>query len=153
MEIYMHDASGESPRLLEVDAERPARHLLEAENEVLWVEGNDEPLDLDASLQDAGVGKRAHLHQGRCHKIDVQVRYNSETRSKRFAPAVTVAAVFAWTSGPKGFELTGEQRATHALAIQGADHTLDSTVHIGSLIKSGTCEVELDLVPKERFAG
>jgi hypothetical protein len=110
------------------------------------------PLDLDTTIEAAGIGHHHHVHRGRCRRIDVHVRFNG-TKSRDFNPAASIRRVFDWATGPEAFNLTPDQKAEHVLALPGADHFLDWDVRVGSLVTAGTCEVTLDLAPKSRFEG
>lgn len=157
MEIYVHGSEGEDPTLVEVEAGSRVRELaVVSEGEeacLIFIEEGEEPLDLDITIEEAGIHHHRHVHRGHCRKVEVHVRYNGETHSRHFSPAATVARVFAWAVGPESFDLTPEQQAEHMLALPGADHGLDGGVHIGSVVTKGTCEVVLDLLPKGRFQG
>ena len=155
MEIYVHSSESEDPILVEVEVGSTVRELavVVEGDESIWVEEGEEPLVLDVTLEQAGIGHRHHVHRGRCHRVEVRVRFNGAHHARHFSPAVTIARVYAWATGPEAFQLTPEQRANHMLALPGADHGLDGGVHIGSVVARGTCEVTLDLEPKGRFQG
>jgi hypothetical protein len=158
MELYVHSEGNEDPDLVEVESSGTIRELVVVREgrdgqELIWAENGDEPLELDITFEAAGIAHRHHVHRGRCRRVRVLVRYGGDTRPHDFPPSATVARVFDWACGPLGFNLTPEQRAKHVLAVPGADHALDPGVHIGSLVSAGSCEVVLDLAPKERFEG
>jgi hypothetical protein len=122
-------------------------------DEQLWIDEQEEAVDLDITLEAAGIRHRHHVHRGRCQKVDVDVRFNGERLSQNFHPTVTIRMVFDWAAGDDGFRLTPEQHAKHVLALPGANHFLDWNVRTGSLVTIGTCGVVLDLLPRERFEG
>jgi len=154
MDLFVHDRTGEDPQILEVDATAVVRTLVaeDGSDAAVWVEEFDEEVDLDINFEQAGIGHRHHVHRGHCRHVEVMVRFN-RTFERAFGPAATIKRVYAWASGPNGANLSPEQAARHVLAIPGADHFLDSGVHIGSLVTPGTCSVTLDLLPRERFEG
>ncbi len=153
MELYVHSEGQEDPELVVTATVAALVVVREGDDvEMIWIEDAEEPLELDITLEAAGVGHRHHVHRGRCRRVDVRVRYNGD-RSHDFPPSATVRRVFEWATGPKGFNLTPEEKAKHVLALPGADHALDRSVHIGSLVTRGSCDVVLDLAPKERFEG
>lgn len=156
MEIFIHTAGAEDPDLVEVDGGQLVRELLVVGDgrgaELVMIEESDEPLDLDITIEQAGIRHRHHVHRGRCRRIDVSVRYN-ETKRHEFHPMATIRRVFEWAVGKDGFNLTPEQKAEHVLALPDADHYLDWEVRIGTLVTPGTCAVTLDLAPKSRFEG
>lgn len=155
MELFVHTAGREDPDLIEVEATTVVRELIAAgePDGNLWIEEADEPVRPDLTLEQAGIGHRQHVHRGRCHRVEVAVRFNSRRLEHSFAPATTIKKVYRWASGPDGFNLTPDQAAKHVLAVPGADHFLAGDVHLGSLVTPGTCEVVLDLLPRDRFEG
>jgi hypothetical protein len=154
MEIFVHTASREDPELHTIESDSPVRSLQGAEPDALiWLGDADEPVDLGLTLAQAGIGHNAHLHRGRCRRVDVTVRFNASAFEADFGPGAPVRRVYEWASGPDGANLSPEQAAKHVLAVPGADHFLADSVHIGSLVASGSCGITLDLLPKERFEG
>lgn len=156
MELYIYTAGIEDPILVEVDENRPVRELLTIGDghgaELVMIEEVDEPVDLDITIVEAGIGHRHHVHRGRCRRDLVKVRYN-DTKDREFHPQATIRRVFDWATSKEVFNLTPEQKAEHVLALPGADHYLDWEVRIGTLAGKGSCEVTLDLAPKSRFEG
>jgi hypothetical protein len=156
VEIYLYTAGNEDPELIEIDSAATVRELLAVGDgqgaELVMIEETAEPVELDISIEQAGIRHRHHVHRGRCRRVDVRVRYNGD-KSSEFHPVATIRRVFDWATGPDGFNLTPEQKAEHVLALPGADHFLDWEVRIGSIVTPGTCDVVLDLAPKSRFEG
>ena len=158
LEIYLHVAGCEDPQLVTVASEGRVADLLALADSVdtntkLWLQDTTDPLDAENSLAEAGIGHRDHVHLGCCDAVKMQVRYHTKAIVREFSPGARIRAVFAWATGPKGFELAGTQTAKHGLMVPGSDHILDPAVHVGSLASSTRCAVDLDLVPKERFEG
>jgi hypothetical protein len=154
MELYVHSAGSEDPELVEVGASALVRELVVSEEDGhVWIEEAEEELDLDITLEAAGIRHKHHIHRGRCHRIEVRVRYGGEDHEKSFSPAATIKRVFDWAAGEHAFKLSKEQRAKHVLAIPGADHFLAWTVQVGSVAEQDTCSVVLELAPRERFEG
>lgn len=157
MELYLHSPGPEEPELIERELSSTVADLLAeagAEQSLsLWLQDADEPLQDALTLEEAGIASRAHVHRGRCRRIDVVVRYGGEDLPKDFSPSATIKRVFDWAVGEHGFKLSKEQRAKHVLAVPGADHFLAFTVHVGSVADLDTCSVVLDLAPRERFEG
>lgn len=156
MQVFIHTEGREEPELVEVHDTMLVSELLvfgdARGSEILMIEEVDEPLDLDVTVSAAGIRHRHHVHRGRCHRIAVRVRYNGD-KTDEFRPTATVRRVFDWATGEDGFDLTPEQKATHVLALPDADYYLDWDVRIVTLITAGTCDLVLDLTPKERFEG
>ena len=155
MEVYRHSEGKRRPELIEIEATALVRELLIVKDgdDQIWIEEQEEAVDLDITLEAAGIHHRHHVHHGRCRTVDVQVRFNGERRARDFRQIATIRQVFDWATGPEAYNLTPEQKAKHVLALPGADHFLDWNVRVGSLVTAGTCEVVLDLLPKERFEG
>lgn len=154
MELFVHDRNGEDPNLVEIEATALVRTLVTEQGAggMVWLEEIDEEIDLDITLEQAGIRHRHHVHRGHCRRVEVVVRFNREFK-ETFGPAATIKRVYAWASGPDGANLSPEQAAKHVLAVPGADHFLESGVHIGSLLSPRSCSVTLDLLPRERFEG
>jgi hypothetical protein len=154
MELFVHDRSGEDPQLLEIDATAVVRTLVaeEGPDGAVWLEEIDEEIELGITMEQAGIHHHHHVHRGNCRRVEVTVRFNGPFE-RAFGPPATIKRVYSWASGPDGARLSPEQAAKHVLAVPGADHFLDSGVHIGSLVSHGSCSVTLDLLPRERFEG
>jgi hypothetical protein len=154
IELFVHSSGAEDPALITINASRRVRELLVKEEPTgrVWIEEVDEEVDLDITLEEAGIRHRHHVHRGRCHRVEVLVRFNGEF-VRDFAPGTTIKTVYRWASGPDAAKLSPEQAAKHVLAVPGADHFLADSVHVGSLVHSGSCAVTLDLLPRERFEG
>jgi hypothetical protein len=155
MKLFVHTADGEQPELVDVEATALVRTLLVGvdADERVWVEELDEEVDLDVTFEVARIGHHHHIHRGRCRRIEVVVRYNGAEYERVFGPAATIKRVQKWAFGPKGTGFSAEQAAEHVLAQPGADHALESSVHLGSLATAGSCRVILDAVAQSRFAG
>lgn len=154
MELFVHTAGSEDPDVVEVEETVLVRGLLVGDDGgCIWIEDVDEEVSLDIGLLQAGIGHRHHLHRGRCRRVEVVVRFNGLRYTGSFGPATTIKTVEKWAFGHAAADLSAEQAAKHVLAEPGADHFLAATVHIGSLVTSGSCQVTLDLLPRDRFEG
>jgi hypothetical protein len=152
MELFIHGRSG----LATVDStpETTIRDLAQAHagsEARAWLEGADEQLDPSATIATAGVVDGAHIHVGTCRRVKAELTFNRVEKEDAFPPAVVARAVLAWAVGPKGFDLSPEQRATHTLIVCGSDAAIDLDEHIGSF--ADDCTVCLELVPTARFEG
>lgn len=158
IEVYVHTEGSAEPQLLPVSSDGQVRDLLATDDptvsgESLWLAEQDEPLDVDISLVDAGVIDRCHVHRGCCTSVKARVHYNGLAYDRPFSPATLIAQVYRWAAGDGGFKLPSEEIPRHALIVRGTSEFIDSEVHIGSLASSPRCDVDLDLVPKKRFEG
>jgi hypothetical protein len=154
MELFTHTPGNEHPEIIEVTTTAEVRTLL-VEGDLdghIWIEEVDEEVDLDITLEAAGIRHHHHVHRGHCHRVEVVVRFNGNFEHT-YGPATTIKTVEKWAFGPEVANFSKEQAAEHVLAEPGADHFLEEGVHIGSLVKPGSCTVTLDLLPRSRFAG
>ena len=156
MQIYIHRSETTELALIEVEEKTSIRELAKAhggEGASVWLEDEEEGLELDAVLTEVDVTERSHIHVSKkCKRITVTVRYGGDERLKEFAPGATIAKVFKWATGKKGFDLTATERAKHTLGICGTNTEPDKSEHVGSLANPA-CTLCLDLAPKERFEG
>jgi len=155
MEIFVHAAGSEHPEIAEVDETVRVRELLVGHDPDarIWIEEIDDEVSLDLTLVEAGIRRHHHVHRSRCHRVEVVVRYNGQSFESTFGPGATIKLVEKWAFGPNAADLSPEQAAKHVLVVPGSDHFLAATVHIGSLVTVESCQVTLDLVPRDRFEG
>ncbi len=155
MELFVHTAGNEDPDVVEVEDTALVRKLLvgDGADGRIWAEGIDEDISLEITLAEAGIRHRHHVHRGRCARIEVVVRFNGETFTSTFGPGTPIKFIEKWAFGDKAADLSPDQAAKHVLALPGADHFLAATVHVGSLVTAGSCQVALDLLPRDRFEG
>jgi hypothetical protein len=156
MELFQHTEGGEDPEVVIVEATAKVRTLLR-ENEPahgVWIEEVDEEVDLDLTFEEAGIHHRHHVHRGRCRRVKVVVQFNADDFTNEYGPGTTIKTVYHWASGDKAAKLSPEQKAKYVLAVPGADHYLADGVHLASLLApGGPCEVTLNLLPRDSFAG
>jgi hypothetical protein len=156
MEIFLF-TEGEEPARVHIEGTALVREILAIGEpdgaEVVMIEEVEEPLDLDITVEAAGIGHHHNVHRGRCRKVHVHIRFNGVKKGREFNPGASIRHVFHWATGPEAFNLSPDQKAAHVLALPGADHFLDWDVRVGSVVTPGTCEVTLDLAPKSRFEG
>lgn len=154
MQLFVR-SRGADVELLDAEPTQTVADFLAGREEgaeaALWLEGAEEPLVGDLTLQEAGVGERGRVHVSTCRRIKVTVRYNGE-RCKEFPPGATVGAVYEWAAGPHGFGLSESERAKHTLGLCNTQTEPDRAEHVGSLATED-CSVCFDLAPKDRFAG
>ncbi len=155
VELFKHVPGSEDPVIVEVEETIRVRELIETDDGEghIWLEDVDEEIDLDLTLVEADIGHHRHIHHGRCITVSVTVRFNGEKFHRDFAPSATIKRVRAWAVGPEAANLSKDQVVAHVLAEPGADHFLADAVHLGSLVGAEKCEVMLDLLPRDRYAG
>ncbi len=155
MELFVHTSNDEQPEIVNIEDSALVRQLLvegDPEGHV-WIQEVDEEIDLNITLEAAGIRHHHHLYRGHCHRVEVVVRWNGTDYEHTYGPATTIKTVEKWGFGPEVADFSPEQAAKHALALPGADHFLPVAVHVGSLVTPGTCKVVLDLLPRSRFEG
>lgn len=154
IELFVHSEGNEHPTIFEVVEASPVSALIApGEDDVhIWIEGADEEIDVDQTFAVAGVSHHQHVHKGHCNQVGVSVRWGGNNYSNHYSPAATIAIVEKWAFHEVA-HFSPEQAAQHVLMEPGADHFLAGSVHVGSLIKSGACEITLDLVARSRFEG
>lgn len=158
IEVYIHTEGSTELEMLPVSRDGRVGDLLATDDpavsdESIWLAEQDEPLDIETPLVDAGITHRCHVHRGCCTSVKARVRYNGSALDRIFSPATPIAQVYRWAAGQDGFELPSEEVPRHALVVRGSKEFIDLEVHIGSLTTSPLCEVDFDLVPKKRFEG
>lgn len=92
------------------------------------------------------------LHINRCRQIMVSVRFNAETRERRFPPSTTVERVRRWVA-LRAFHMAPQDAAEHILQLQGSTLRPDRDTHLGTLTDGHSCAVAFDLVPAKRVEG
>ena len=158
IEVYIHTEGSTELELLPVSRDCRVGDLLATDDpavsdESIWLAEQDEPLDIEVSLVDAGITHRCHVHRGCCSSVKARVHYIDSAQDRSFSPVTPIAEVYRWAAGPDGFKLPSEEVPRHALIVRGTEDFIDAEVHIGSLATSPRCVVDFDLVPKKRFAG
>jgi hypothetical protein len=118
----------------------------------VYLDDHDHPLEAAKTLDAQGVKDGAKLFAGQCRRVTVTVRFGGPEKDETFPPGAAVAAVFAWATGKKGFDLPPAERAKHTLVVCDGTEQPDMSDHIGSW-SDADCKVCFDLVPKQRFEG
>lgn len=99
-----------------------------------------------------GTERRGRIHLHRCRSVKVGVEYNGRSVGHQFPPSATIHRVMAWAVGPSGFKV---EEDAHDLTLQarGTSVPLAPNIHIGTLVLKGQCDLQLELVPKDRPQG
>ena len=118
----------------------------------VYLDDHDRPLEAGKTLNAQGVNEGAKLFIGAGRRVTVTVRFGGDQKDETFPPGAAVAAVFAWATGKKGFDLPPAERAKHTFVVCDGTEQPDKSDHIGSWSDSD-CKVCFDLVPKQRFEG
>lgn len=165
IEIFLQGEGLPEITLVRVPANGTVRTIIEAgqthglriadgkDRSVVLIEASDEPLELDASLEAAGIGHRSRVHVHHCRKVAVTVNFNIQQVTHMFPPSITVEHVKKWADDKKQFNLQGVDATDHLLQLCNSTVRPDEDVHIGTLVQSTSCAVCFDLVPKQRVEG
>jgi len=125
--------------------------VIGGEELLVWIEGEDEPLNPELTLVKAGIRKNSRVHVHTCRHIDVTVVFNGRTITKPFSPAQTIEKVKKWADHE--LVLSETDANDHVLQISGTIDQPDEDKHLGALVHFPQCSVSFDLVPKSRIQG
>lgn len=102
-----------------------------------------EPVSASATLAAAGIRHHSHLHCHRCHRIEVSVNFQGETKTRKFAPNARIARVRRWAL--RAFQLTGPAASDFILQLCGSDQGTRPNQDLAELVTPGTCSICFDL--------
>lgn len=163
IEVFLQGEGAKDVILVRVPKEGSVHDLLNAAREhgvildgdghasAVFIEDREEPVEIDASLEEAGIRHRGHVHVHRAHRIDVSVNFNAMSRARVFPPSATVGRVKKWAI--KEFGMSEKDAADHVLQITGSNLRPDEDIHIGTLVTHPEHRISFDLVPKVRVEG
>ncbi|MFG1247859.1 hypothetical protein [Xanthobacter flavus] len=123
-----------------------------AHDALLFLEDEDEPLDVAGLIKDHDAAKGLKVHIHRCRHVEVTVTFNGEIAERRFPPSATVARVKRWAAEKK-FGMSDEEAGEHVLQVAGTHDRPAPGTHIGALTDGKVCGLAFDLVPDERVNG
>ena len=162
VEIFIQGIGIPKPKIVKVPGQGNVQNLLDIakENGLLpdigsdaqvWLEDQEEPLNLSSSLKDAGVTRRSRIHIHTCRKIHVTVNFQSETKQHPFSPSTTVRTIKQWADHKFGLD----EGTASEYVLQICESTIQPSedIQIGSLVQPGQCRVCFDLVPRELIQG
>jgi hypothetical protein len=116
-----------------------------AEEALLFVEDEDEPLDVTLVVIDERMSERIH-HVHRARHIEVTVFYKDAQKSKTFRPATRVQQVLDWAVGPHGFRIDSAIAPEMELALHAQTMALPKNAHIGRFVRHPHHSLALDLI-------
>ncbi len=102
-------------------------------------------------LERAGVHDKAHVHCHRCHRVAVEVNYQSKSRRRRFSPATRISTVTEWAR--RAFKLTDIDASKLLLQISGTTKRPRGSEHVGELVSAPACSICFDLVHEHKVEG
>jgi hypothetical protein len=129
-----------------------AVRALPGDSWALFVEDEDEAVDLNVSLRERGIKHRHRMHVHRCRKIDVRAEYNNENRDHSFSPGTTVGKVKDYFIDK--FKIDPMEAHKLALWYGEPPQIAEDDDHIGKFANSkSNCAVTMQLAPKVRPQG
>ncbi len=146
-EVALHDLGPE-----ETAADLIGSVNVELEDYAVWVGEEDAPVDPDTTLAalDA-VTDGAEITVARKGEIRVTVTYNGD-KERDFQPQQKVRRVFEWAVGKDGFNIPGDQRPEHELAVAGHEEAADPKAPV-SFYADAERKVTFILRRKDGFQG
>jgi hypothetical protein len=153
MELYIHRSAEDRVELREVEATISVVEAVTLQDgEFVWLEESEVEVDVTATVTEAHIPHRGHVHVNRCREVRVTVNYNGRAKEHSFHPATRIERVFDWATGKDGFDLTPTDRTEEVLQICNTTIEPDEADHVGSFAKED-CSVCFSLVHKHRFEG
>ncbi|MFZ1991960.1 MAG: hypothetical protein WAW96_19570 [Alphaproteobacteria bacterium] len=128
--------------LIEVIAKRAGYPAAEA---LLFIEDEDEPLDIAAIVIGEEMAGRVH-HVHRAREIKVTVNYQNPPKHKEFPPSARMQRVLDWATGPHGFKIDPALAPEMELALHGTQTALPKSAHIGRYAHGHEHKLDLDLI-------
>ena len=116
-----------------------------AEEANLFVEDEEQPLELDYVIGESSIrGKVHHIHRAR--HIEVTVYYQGQQKDRRFSPSVRIQRVLDWAVGSKGFAIDPIIAPEMELSQHGQTAALPKNAHIGRFVSHPHKSLLLDLI-------
>lgn len=109
----------------------------------------DDAFDDQTPVIDVPDDKPVHI--GRCTRISVQIHYGGGTQKLTVSPGITIARLH--DSAIKHFKPDDFRNKDYELEMASTEKQPDKSLPIGALVADGTCSVELNLVPAEKWQG
>ena len=162
IEVFLQGSGIARFTLVKVPGQGKVRDLIEAAKEkglkvedgqtpMVWVENQEEPLNLDMSLEAAGIQPHSRVQIHTCPRIHVTVNFQSRSEQHPFSPSTILRAVKQWAA--KKFDLSDLDAGEYALELVGSKDRPAEDTQLGSLVQSGQCQIGFNLIPKQRVEG
>jgi hypothetical protein len=152
LEVFIHSQERDL-EVVEVGPDSTIREIMEERSVVeeiqVWLEDQDEPIDIELTIEQLKIESGAHLHHSRCKEVAVEVVFNGQDNHRAFAPSTRVEKVFKWASD--AFKIPQDQRANHMLRVAGTNEEPNPDAHIGELAHD--CSINFILAPRHRHQG
>lgn len=160
-EIFIH-AQGAKPKVALVTDEDVlldvlvrADALTENNKDVLVFVGEEEnesdnddedqqsPIDARQTIKELELRRRRHVSCHRCRRVVVEIHFMSKTKTRKFAPAATIARVTKWAQNH--FPVDRAAASEYVLQICGTHEQPRPDVHLGELV-TAECSICFNLV-------
>jgi hypothetical protein len=148
IEIEVEDQPGS--KVIEVEQGSPELLLKEVlalaalENAHVFERDKDEPVGREIENR-----KALSVIVHRCHKVQVKVHYEHNTKEHDFAPSATIFRVLLWAISKKAFNLDDTAKAKANLMLPKTENPLPKDSVIGSFVKHGECHLTLELTLRD----
>ena len=151
--LYLHSPDHEI-EIIEVTGTARVRDVITVEEDLIFLDGNDEPVDIDLTLieivTDSGQHHH-HVHKHPCRRITVEVTYGGLTKTLEAAPSSPIESLRLRAVHDFGIDpVTG---ATLVLRLPGTDADLPGNGYLTELVLRRHCSLALNLLPSGREAG
>jgi hypothetical protein len=104
--------------------------------------------DDDAETREFADNEELHrgrvVHVGRCHHVEVVVRYAGRPVSRRFPPVTRIGRIRRWAVNKLGISPSDANELV--LQVAGTNIQPSRDQHVGNFVEHGTCNVTFDLV-------
>lgn len=101
-----------------------------------------EPLSAGLTVDGAGIKRHSHVHCQRCHRVQVSVNYQSDTKKQMFAPNAQIRRIRRWAQ--ESFGLTGPAAGDFVLQPFGSDIDAGLQQRLAEFVRDDTCSVSFD---------
>lgn len=162
VELFLQGEGIPEIAVIEVDGGSRVRDLIEHartlggpftndEEVVVIVEGAEESVKLDLTLDQAGIRQHHRLHAHRCRRATVEVTFNGQVRARDFSTATTIESVRNWAV--KEFGIPEPDGAEMNLLYGNPPQEAKIDQHLGVFVHFPDCLVRFLLAPPPRFQG
>jgi len=153
MELFVHtQGSGEAEIVTVEETALVGTLVAHGSGHRVWIDEQAEEVQLDVTFVEAGIHHHHHVHRGRCHALQVDVRFETTHKNDEVRSSATIGQVLSWAVGKEGFGLPDDQRPKYVLALPSAKDYLPSDVRLITLVGED-CVAHLDLQPMDHFGG
>ena len=142
IELFLTEQGATASELIRQVADRGR---FPADEAMLFIEGENEPLEVKGLIIDDCFRGRAH-HVHRTRRLDVRVAYQDKHIEHHYSPAVTVQKALDWAVGTDGFKIDPAIAPEMELALEGSEKPLPRQAHLGRFVHHPSHILCLDLI-------